>query len=44
VESFSTEEKLSEHINSVLELCKELKSGLNQESVALQVNGKMFFV
>jgi len=44
IESFSTEEKLSEHINSVVELCKELKSGLNQDSVALQVNGKMFFV
>lgn len=42
--AYTTSNDLSENINSVYDFCIEMKEKLKQESIALEVNGELYFV
>lgn len=43
-QSYCTEEKMLENINTVVEICEHLKKDLNQEAVSLEVNNKLYLI
>jgi hypothetical protein len=42
--AYAREEDLTEHIDDVVTYCDRLKQRLSQDSVAVEVNGNMYFV
>lgn len=44
IEAFASDIDLKNNIDKVLKLSKNLKKELKQDSVALEVNGKMYFI
>lgn len=44
VQSYTNTVDLEKHIGSVLNLCENLKAKMQQESIALKVNGKLYFI
>lgn len=42
--SYTDQQKLETHIDSVYDFCLRLKSDLKQESISLEVNGELYFV
>jgi hypothetical protein len=42
--SYATESALKANIEKIISLCEELKDSMKQESVALDVNGEMYFI
>lgn len=43
-ESYCTTELLEQHIETVIELCKKLKTDMSQEAVSLEVNNELYFI
>ena len=43
-QSYCTEKQLSENIDSVVEICERIKKEMDQESVALEINNKLYMV
>lgn len=44
IESYTTTDKLNEKIDSVIDLCEKLKNDMKQESIALEINGELYFI
>lgn len=44
VYSFCTSEMLKQHIDSILQICEDLKSEMSQEAITLEINGQVKFV
>ena len=44
VYSNCTDAQLNEHIESVIEFCETIKAELNQEAIALEINGELYFI
>jgi hypothetical protein len=42
--SYATEQALKASIDRIITLCEELRDTMKQESVALDVNGEMYFI
>lgn len=42
--AYATEHDLYEHVDDVVELCEEMKRTLAQESIALEIDGEMYFI
>ena len=42
--SYCTTEQLEKNIDAVIDYCISLKNELKQESIALEVNGEMYFI
>ena len=42
--SFASEQDLDANIDALYQHCLDMKRGLKQESVALEVNGEMYFI
>lgn len=42
--TYCNEEDLNRHIDKLVDFCEQLKTELSQESVALEINGEMYFV
>jgi len=42
--AYCSDTDLQKHIESVVEACEELKKDLNQEAIALEINGDMYFI
>ena len=42
--AYCSEAHLKKYIDNVVEACEELKRELNQEAIALELNGKMYFI
>ncbi len=43
-ESYTTTEKLNANIDNLLSLCEALKIDMKQESIALEINGELYFI
>jgi hypothetical protein len=43
-QSYCTEAKILENIDTVVEICEVLKKDLNQEAVSLEVNNKLYLI
>ena len=44
IESFTNSETIEKNISKVLGFCKEMKRTMSQESIALEVNRRLYFV
>lgn len=44
VESYTTTQILNEKIDTVITLCEKLKNDMHQESIALEINGELYFI
>lgn len=44
IESYTTTDKLNEKIDSVIDICEKLKNDMKQESIALEINGELYFI
>ena len=44
VYSFCTSEMLMQHIDSILQICEDLKREMSQEAITLEINGQVKFV
>lgn len=42
--SYATQDKLEKSINNVYDFCLSMKHGLEQESIALEINGEMYLI
>ena len=42
--AYAAEHDLQQHIEKVVDLCKELKNEMQQEAIALEINGEMYFI
>jgi len=42
--AYCSEKDLQENIEKVIDTCTELKSELSQDSIALEINGEMYFI
>lgn len=42
--SYTTAEGLQEHQNNLVDYCENLKIEMSQESIALEINGKLYFI
>lgn len=42
--AYCGDDALKEHIETVINYCEKLKSELTQESIALELNGEMYFI
>lgn len=42
--SYCTTEQLEEHIDDVVNICENLKTDMQQEAIALEINGEMYFI
>lgn len=42
--AYCTTEQLEEHIDDIVTLCENLKTDMQQEAIALEINGEMYFI
>lgn len=42
--AYCSEADLEKHIDHVVEYCEKLKAELKQDAIALELNGKMYFI
>ena len=42
--AYCSEADLDKYINNVVEYCEKLKTELKQDAIALELNGKMYFI
>lgn len=42
--AYCSDENLKKHMDSVVDFCESLKRELKQESIALELNGEMYFI
>lgn len=42
--AYCSENDLTEHIDSVIEYCENLKTELSQEAIAMELDGQMYFI
>ena len=42
--AYCTDAQLQEHADKVIDKCEELKQELEQDAIALEINGEMYFI
>lgn len=42
--AYASDKDLQDNIGEVIDLCVELKETMNQEAIALEINGEMYFI
>lgn len=42
--AYCSDKDLQEHIEQVVDYCEQLKKELTQDSIALEINGEMYFI
>lgn len=44
VYAYCTDEDLQNHIEKIIDFCEAIKTELNQDAIALEINGEMYFI
>lgn len=42
--AYADQSALEKNVNSIVEYCEQLKQDMQQESIALEINGEMYFI
>ena len=42
--AYCNEQDLNDHIEKVIDACENMKKELNQEAIAMEINGEMYFI
>ena len=43
-ESYMHENTLKDNVNTIIDICERLKTEMNQETISLEVNNKLYFI